>query len=316
MARVVVANGFGGPEVLSMVERPVRDPGPGEVTIRVRAVGVNPLDYVEYSGALGTDRGALPLPVGHELAGVVTAVGAGAAGRIRPGDEVIAYHREVPGAYASEVTWPAEVVVPKPVNLGWEQAAGLLLVGTTAVHALTATGVGDGDTVLIHGVSGGVGLVTAQLARLRGAAVIGTAGRARHEMLRGYGVEPVEYGPGLADRVRDSAGTRSVDAAIDAVGTDEAIDTSLALVADRARIATLLAFQRGNDAGIKTLGNLGGATDPGTEIRADARARLVSLAEEGKVTISVARTFPLAEAPAAHRLVATGHAGGKVVLLP
>ncbi len=319
MAQVVVATGFGGPQMLSVVEEPVPEPGPGEVTVRVHAVGVNPLDYLEYSGAFGTDRDALPLPVGHELAGVVTAAGAdatGPAGPVYVGDEVIAYRRVGSGAYATEVTWPAEVVVPKPGNLPWEQAAGLLFSGSTAVHALSVTDVGAGDVVLIHGVSGSVGLLAAQLARLRGATVIGTAGEARHEMLRGLGIEPVTYGPRLCERIRNQAGTRHIDVAVDAAGTDEAIDTSLALVADRARIATLVAFQRGNQAGIKTLGAGGGAVDPGTDIRAKAWSQLVSLAAEEKISIAIARTFPLTEAAAAHELVATGHAGGKVTLLP
>lgn len=319
MAQVVVATGFGGPEVLDTVEQAVPEPGPSEVTIRIHAVAVNPLDYLEYSGAFGEDHDTLPLRVGHELAGVVTAAGAhavGPAGPVYVGDEVIAYRRDGSGAYATEVTWPAAIVVPKPATLTWEQASGLLHAGTTAVHALTATHVSSDETVLIHGVSGSVGFITAQLARLRGASVIGTASEARHEMLRGLGVEPIAYGPGLPERIRDRAAPRQIAAAIDAAGTDEAIETSLALVPDRTRIATLVAFQRGNQAGINTLGAGGGATDPGTDIRAKAWSQLASLAADGKVDVAVARTFPLAEAAAAHKLVATGHAGGKVVLRP
>lgn len=318
MATMVVATAFGGPEVLSLVEETVPEPRPGEVTIRVRAAGVNPLDYLLYSGAFGEDRDSLPLRLGQELAGVVTAVGPeaiGPAGPVRVGDEVIAYPRDVSGAYATEVTWSASSVVPKPANLGWEQASGLLLAGSTAVHALAATGVGDGDTALIHGVSGGVGLVAAQLAILRSARVIGTASQERHESLRRYGVHPVAYGPGLADRVRELV-PGGIDAAIDAAGTDEAVEASLALVSEKAKIATLVAFQQGNEAGIKTLGAGGGATDPGTDIRFNAWSELVTLAAEGKLEVVVARTFPLAEAAAAHELVAAGHAGGKVVLLP
>lgn len=261
MATAIVATAFGGPEVLSVVEQPVPKPQRGEVTIRVRAAGVNPIDYLLYSGAFGDDQDWLPLRVGQELAGVVTAAGSeaiGPAGPVHVGDEVIAYPRHTSGAYATEVTWPASSVVPKPANLSWEQASGLLLAGATAVHALAATSVGDGDTVLIHGVSGGVGLMAAQLAILRGARVIGTAGETRHEALARYGVDPVVYGPGLVDRLRRRA-AGGIDAAIDAVGTDEAIDVSVALVSDKTRIATLVAFQRGNNAGIKTLGSAGGA---------------------------------------------------------
>lgn len=311
-----MATAFGGPQVLSVVEEAVRPPEPGEVTIRVKAVGVNPIDYKVYSGFMGTDPAKLPMRLGSELAGVVAAVGAdavGPAGPVHVGDEVIAFR--APGAYAGELTLPARSVVPKPPTLSWEQAGGLLLVGATAVHALTATRVAEGETVLIHGVSGGVGRIAAQLAILRGARVIGTASATHHESLRGYGVEPVAYGAGLAERVRRLAGERAVDVAIDSVGTDEAIDVSLELVADRQRIATLVAFGRGAEAGILRLGGAGGA-DPGTEIRAEAWREVVPLAAEGRLDIVVTRTFPLREAAAAHEFVAAGHTGGKVVLLP
>jgi NADPH:quinone reductase len=317
MAIAVVATAFGGPEVLSVVEAQIRPPRLQEVTIQVAAAGVNPIDYKRYSGAMGRDEGSLPMRLGYELAGVITAAGAdaiGPSGRLQVGDEVIAYGHGVAGAYASEVTWPADIVVPKPTGLGWEQASGLLLAGTTAMHALAATGVEGHDVVLIHGVSGAVGLITAQLAIMRGARVIGTASAGRHESLRRYGIEPVTYGPGLAERVRECA-PGGIDAAIDTAGTDEAIDVSLALVADRARIATIAAFGRGAQAGIKTLGG-GPDADSGTEIRSRAWSQLVPLAADGKLDVVIARTFPLRDAAAAHELIATGHAGGKIILLP
>jgi NADPH2:quinone reductase len=315
MATAIVATGFGGPEVLSVVDTEVRPPGPGEVTIQVKAAGVNPFDYKRYSGAFGRDPAALPIPLGFEVSGVVTAAAPGAAGPaglVQVGDEVIA--RSIDGGYASAVTVAARYVVPKPAALGWEQAAGLLVTGGTAVHALAVTRVGPGDTVLIHGVSGGVGLTAAQIAIARGAHVIGTASTARHDQLKGYGVTPVAYGPGLAHRVTALA-PHGVDAAIDTVGTDEAIDVSVALVKDPSRIVTIAGFARGAKAGIALIGGGPGA-DPGTDIRAKAWAELTSLTTAGKLDVVVAQTFPLTEAAAAHQLVATGHAGGKVILIP
>jgi len=132
-------------------------------------------------------------------------------------------------------------------------ASGLVLTGATAWHGLVATGVSDGETVLIHGGAGGVGIMAVQLAVARGATVIATASPARHEFLRELGAVPVAYGPGLAERVRELA-TGGVDAALDPVGTDEAVDVSLELVADKARIATIAAFGRAGQAGIKALG--------------------------------------------------------------
>jgi NADPH:quinone reductase len=315
MTEAVLATSYGGPEVLEVREVEVPAAGPGEVTIDVRAAGVNPWDHKVYSGTMGTDEARLPLPLGLEVAGVVTAVGddaTGPAGQVEVGDEVIGY--PVTGGYASSITVPATSVFPKPASLTFEQAAGLTQTGVTAYHLVEATKVTLGDTVLVHGVSGGVGLPAAQLAIDRGATVIGTAAPHRHGALRELGITPVEYGEGLVDRVRAVA-PEGVDVALDTVGTDEAVDTSLALVQDHDRIATVAAFGRAGQAGIQLLGNGPGA-DPGTAIRDHARLALTAMAERGLLRVVVARTFPLAQAAEAHSFVMEGHAGGKVVLVP
>ena len=313
MATAVVAPTYGAPEVLTTVTVDVPAPGPGEVTIEVRAAAVNPYDAKVVGGQVGEDPDALPLRVGSEVAGVVTAVGEGAtgpAGEVRVGDEVIGY--PVAGAWASAVTVPAASVVPKPAGLGFEEASGLLLTGVTAYHLLEATALTRADTVLVHGVSGGVGWATAQLALDRGARVVGTASSARHDELRALGVVPVAYGEGLADRVREAA-PDGIDVALDTVGTDEAVDVSLALVADRRRIATIAAFDRAEGAGIQLLG---GSEDPGTQTRARGRLVVADLAERGRLGVVVAATYALEDAGAALALVAGGRAGGKVVLVP
>jgi NADPH:quinone reductase len=312
MATAIVATAFGGPEVLAERDVQVPPPGAHEVTVRVRAASINPIDHKLFSGAFGADPAQLPKRVGLEAAGVVTAVGEGATAAV--GDEVIVYGAGAAGLFATEVTVPDSALTPKPAGLGWDVASGLMLAGVTAAHTVAATEVEDGDTVLVHGAAGSVGLLAAQLAIHRGARVIGTAAPARHEALRGYGIEPVAYGDGLADRVRALA-PDGVSAAIDTVGTDEAVDVSLELVADKARIATIAAFGRAGEAGIKALGGGPGA-DPGTELRNAARAELAELAGAGKLTVVVARTYPLAEAVAAMAFVAEGHAGGKVALIP
>lgn len=315
VASVVIAAGYGGPEVLSVTDEPTRGPGPGEVRIEVRAAGVNPVDYKSYSGAFGSDPARLPIRLGAEAAGVVTAVGpdaAGPAGPVAVGDEVIAYR--APGAYAAELLAPAQAVVPKPAALDWAQASGLMLTGATAWHALTVTDVHEGDTVLINGASGGVGVMAVQLAAARGASVVATASPARHAFLRELGATPVAYGPGLAGRMR-AAAPGGVTAALDLIGTDEAMEVSLALVPDRARVVTIAAFAKGLEAGIKVIGGAPGA-DPGTEIRNAARLDLARLAGEGRLKVFVTQTFPLTEAAAAHRAIMTGHATGKIALIP
>jgi NADPH:quinone reductase-like Zn-dependent oxidoreductase len=281
----------------------------------VRAAGTNPVDYKMYSGDFGRDPAQLPIRLGLEAAGVVTAVGdgvAGADGPVHPGDEVIA--ARITGGYAGEVVVPGSAVVRKPSTLSFEQAGGFLLVGAVAVHTLHATGVGGGDVVLIHGASGGVGLMAVQLAVNLGARVIATASDGRHAYLRQLGAEPVTYGDGLVERIRDLT-PDGVNAAIDAVGTTEAIDASIALVHERDRIATLVAVQRGFELGLKVLGGAPGA-DPGTEIRAAARTELADQAEAGKLQVLVSATYPLADAATAHRALASGHTQGKIVLVP
>ncbi len=315
MTRAVVATAYGGPEVLAVIETPVGAPRADEVLISVRAAGTNPIDYKVYSGAMGQDPARLPMRLGSEAAGVVTAVADGVEGpegRVRVGDEVVAY--PITGGYAADVLAPASSVIGKPSTLSFEQASGMMVTGVTAVHALTVVRVSAGDTVLIHGASGGVGLMAIQLAALAGARVIGTASPSAHALVRELGAEPVTYGAGLQERIRDLA-PDGIDAAVDLVGGDEALDTSLALVADRDRIVTALASRRAFDSGIKVIGGAPGA-DPGTGIRAAARLELARLAEDGKLRVIVAAVYPLAEVGAAHRQLATGHAHGKIVLVP
>ncbi|MET0995469.1 MAG: NADP-dependent oxidoreductase [Mycobacterium sp.] len=308
--KTVVAVGYGGPEVLAVQDIVLPDPAEDQVLIDVKAAGTNPFDYKLYSGYMGRDPDNLPMPLGVEVSGVIAAVApemSGYTGPLNVGDEVIA--TGVTAGYSEQVIVDATDVGHKPASLSFEQAAGLLLAGGTAWHLLTATRVGEGDTVLIHGAGGGVGLFAVQLAVARGAKVIGTASPARHEQLRGYGATPVAYGDGLADRVRDIG---PVDAALDLVGTDEALDTSVELVADRSRIATIIGFARAPELGIAALTG----ADGGDEIRAAARPEVLKLAADGRLEVTVDRTFPLDEAAEAHRYLQTGHAHGKVVLLP
>jgi NADPH2:quinone reductase len=297
MSAVVVATAFGGPEVLSVIDEPAAEPGAGQVRIAVRAAGVNPIDYKVYSGLMGNDPATLPRHLGSELSGVVEAIGPD-VDSVQVGDEIIAY--PAPGAYAAQVLVAANALVAKPENLAWDAAAGLVLTGATAVHALTVADVGRGETVLIHGASGGVGLMAVQLAALRGATVIATASPAKHELLKSYGAVPVAYGDGLADRVR-AAAPEGIDAALDLIGTDEAVDVTAA------------AFGRAAADGIKLIGGGPGA-DPGTDIRNAARAQLTDAVSAGALRVLLARTYPLADAADAHRELMAGHTAGKIVL--
>jgi NADPH2:quinone reductase len=313
MATIVVARDFGGPDVLDVIEADVPAPGPDQVLISVRAAGVNPADAKLREGAFG--RPPLPLRLGSEVAGVVTEIGDDVEG-LAVGDEVVAYR--VSGGYATELVAKAGNVFRKPASLPFEEAAGLLLVGATAVHALEAAGVGEGDTLLVHAASGGVGQQLLQLARLRGVRVIGTGSERSFDLIRELGGEPVAYGAPtpaeLADRVRAVA-PEGIAAVVDLAGTEEALAASLELVEDRQRIVTANPRQAAVDAGITAIGGGPGA-DPGNEIRNAARAELLRLAGEGALQVRVSRTFPLTAAADAQRFLAEGHPAGKVVLLP
>jgi NADPH:quinone reductase-like Zn-dependent oxidoreductase len=310
-ARRWVAADFGGPEVLELVSAQLPPPGPGEVTVEVRAAGMNPADFKGFARA--GDRSRLPLPVGFEVAGVIAALGPDtgiASGGGAVGDEVLAFR--ISGGYASALTIPAKDVFAKPVGLDFPAAANLLLVGATAADALQTVKVAAGETVLVHGASGSVGVSTLQQARLLGARVIGTASERNFDTVRSFGAVPVAYGDGLAERVRHAA-PDGIAAAVDTVGTDEAVDVSLALVDDRDRIVTIAASGRAEQEGFR---HVGGGSPASAEFRDGVRARLIQLAAEGSLVVPVARTYPLAEAREAVELLRTGHPGGKLALIP
>lgn len=300
-----VATDFGGPETFALVDVDVAAPGSDEVTIEVRAAGMNPADYKHVMR--GSDRSLLPIPIGYEVAGVVSAVGG--EGMLTVGDEVIAFR--VQGGYATSITVSAGEVFPKPGNLSFAEAANLMLAGSTASESLHVTGVKAGDTVLVHGASGSVGVAVIQLAKLIGARVIGTASEKSFDTVEKFGAEPVVYGEGLEDRVRAMA-PDGIDVAIDTVGTDEAVDVSLALVEDRDHIVTIAAMPKAQEHGFIAIG---GALPASAAYRDAIRSELVELAASGKLIVPVARTFPLEDAIEALELLQGGHPGGKLALL-
>lgn len=313
MARAVVYREIGGPEVLHLEEVPDAEPGEGEVVVAVRAAGVNPIDWKLRSGVRGNGTGGRAVRPGSDAAGVVEAVGAGVDG-VRVGDEVIV--RSARGAYATQVVVPSGRLVPKPAGLGWAEAASIGIPAGTAYQAIRSLGVGHGDTLLLHGGAGGVGQAAIQFAVADGARVIATASEANHDRLRELGAVPVAYGPGLVDRVRAVA-PEGVTVALDAAGTDEALDASVELVSDRGRIATVV---RGADApkwGIHAYA--GGSAVPLTaeeqRWRDEATSIVAQLAAEGRFELEVSRTFKLDEAAEAQRVSEAGHVRGKLVIL-
>jgi NADPH2:quinone reductase len=309
-ARKWVAVDFGGPEVLRNIEVDVPDPGPGQVSIGVRAAGMNPADAKHM--APGQDRKLLPLSIGYEVAGIVTALGPDtelASGGGAVGDEVVA--SQVTGGYATAITAAASSVFAKPATLTFPEAANLLLVGTTAADLLATSGARKGETVLLHGAAGAVGMSVLQQARILGVRVVGTASPPNFDLVRRFGGIPVEYGPGLIERVR-AAAWAGVAAALDTVGSDEAGDVSLALVADRNRVVTTAAAPRAKADGYVFVGASNPASGP---FRAKARRRILQLAQDGKLVVPMAETFRFGDAPAAFVAMAAPHPPGKLALV-
>jgi NADPH:quinone reductase len=310
MAQRWVAARPGGLEVFELESYDVPPPASGEVTVEVRAAGVNPGDV---SHVAEGRRGPFPRGVGYEIAGVLTAIGPDtevASGGGEVGDEVLAFR--VLGGWASDMTVPARDVFAKPGALTFGQAANLLLAATTASEMLHVTALGRGETVLVHGASGAVGVSLLQQAALLGVRVVGTCSRRRFDEVRRFGGEPVAYGAGLERRVREVA-PAGIAAALDCVGTDEAVDVSLAVVLERARIVTIAAKERGAGLGIRVIG---GDLPESATYRDGVRADLVRLSAEGGLEVPMARTYPLERALDAAALLRSRHPGGKVALLP
>lgn len=313
MAKSVVATAYGQPADVVEV-RDVDSPRPdaGQVVITTRASALNPIDVKTIAGIMGTDPTKLPIAVGFEAAGVVSAIGDGAvnsAGEpLAVGDEVIVY--PVSAGASSEVRAAGSAVHTKPSDLPFDTGAGLLLVGVTAADAVATAAVSGTDTVLIHGGAGAVGALATQLAIAKGAIVIATAAERNHDFLRSLGAIPVTYGEGLLERVREAA-PDGVTAAIDTVGTDEAVDVSTQLVDDRLRIVSIAAFGRGDDVTL-----IDGSSAQSKQHRREAIPALIADAAAGRLRLDVAKTFPLDDAAAALSELASAHPRGKFILHP
>ncbi|MBC2868443.1 NADP-dependent oxidoreductase [Streptomyces mexicanus] len=307
--RAVGQDTLGGPEVLRLIEleRPV--PRPNEVLVRVRAAGVNPTDWKHR--ATGRFLGEPPFVLGWDVSGVVEETGVGVA-LFRPGDEVFGMlpYPFGHGSHAEYVTVPARALVRKPAGIDHTQAGALPLVSLTAWQALVEqAGLRTGQRVLIHAAAGGVGHVAVQIAKARGAYVIGTASAGKHDFLRGIGVdEPVDY------RTTDvTEAVRDVDVVLDTLGGDTSV-RSLRVLRPGGVVVSIVPvgsgefFEEADRLGVRAVRMLVDADHYGMRAVAE-------LVEAGQLRATIAGTFPLAEAAKAHELGETGHTTGKLVLL-
>ena len=301
--KAVILDQFGGPEVLHVTDVPTPEPAAGQIRVKVHAAGVNPFDGKVRSGVMQEQlKVQLPVIIGLEIAGVVDALGDGVTD-VAVGDRVFGWSAPPAGAYAEyslsstygrlpdELDYPAAVTLPVAVE--------------TAQRALGLLALQPGETLLVHGASGAVGEVATQLALRAGVTVIGTASAENQDRVRALGATATTYGDGLVERVRSLAPS-GVDAVLDASGKG-ALPDSIELRGGTDRIVTIAdaaAFQLGITFTMKA---------DNASVDLDDVARQLAA---GELRTTVGGTYPFADAAKAHEASDSGHAGGKVVLVP
>lgn len=300
--KAVVITSYGDPSVLQMGDVPTPVPGNDQVLVRVHAIGVNPIELVARSGGFDWP---VPVIIGFEFSGTVEAIGESVRG-VRIGDRIAGWpDSPVHGSYAEYTLSSNFAQIPDGV--GFEQAAASVIGPDNAARGLSLLALSEGETLVVTGASGALGSAAVQLARRAGVKVIGIAGPSSLAFVESLGATAVEYGDNLVDRVR----------AVAPQGVAAALDTS-----GRGQLPALIELRGGTDR-VVTLADLehdkyGVPLSHGHEGNRDNRV-VAGVLEElaaGRWTSRVGRTFPLADAAAAHALMETGHTGGKVVLIP
>ncbi|MGW0965038.1 NADP-dependent oxidoreductase [Streptomyces sp. NPDC002516] len=297
---------YGGIDVLRVedVERPA--PGPGEVLVEVRAAGIQPGEAMIREGARHQRWPAVfPSGQGSDLAGVVVETGPYVRG-FAVGDEVLGFTHDR-ASHAEFVVAEDVKLAARPEGLPWEVAGSLYVAGTTAYASVFAVDPGPGDTVVVSGAAGGVGSLAVQLARRRGATVIGLASERNHAWLKEQGVVPVPYGEGVAERIREAAGG-TVDAFVDTFG-DGYVDLAVELGVRPGRINTIRGWEAAARVGAHTYGE-------GAAACAVVVGELARLAARGELVVPIARTYPLERVRDAFRELELRRTHGKIVLRP
>ncbi len=303
VSRAVMVESLGGPEVLKVREVAEPHAGPGQLRVRVSAAGLNPMDWAiiadeEMASGFGVRP---PTGFGYDFTGVVDQVGKGVTG-FAAGDRVFGGAMSRAVADYALVDPAQDEVLRVPDGVDDVTAATLDVAGRTASAALSAIGLRDGDTVLIGGAAGGVGVFAVQLARLAGARVLGTASEGSFDFVRSLGAEPIQYGNGLAERVRAVA-PDGITAAADLFSTETAY-VALELGVPAERVSTIAS--RDPDLTAKATG--------GTDAEPGSVEHIAALIAEGRLTVPIAARYPIEQIRDAVTFQAARHARGKVVI--
>jgi NADPH:quinone reductase-like Zn-dependent oxidoreductase len=306
--KAVRFDGYGPVDVLDVRDVPVPEPGPGQVLVRVKAAGINPGEAKIRAGELAERWPAtFPSGQGSDFAGVVDQLGAGVTSAA-PGDDVIGWV-DTRSSQAEYLVADAANLAAKPAGLPWEVAGAIPVAGFTAWAMVEAVGLRPGETVVVSGAAGGVGVFAVQLAKRTGATVIGLASPSNHDWLIRQGVLPVTYGDHVAERIAEAAAGQGVDAFLDTYGGDY-VELALGdLKVSKDRVDTIANFDAVAKYGVKGDGSAAGTS-------AATLAELASLVASKEIEIPLANTFPLREVRAAYTELAKGHLRGKIVLMP
>jgi len=306
--RALHYNEFGGPDVMRVGEVPDPHIGPDTMVVKVVAAGINPVDYKVREGYLaGLIDTVFPAVPGWDVAGVVVRPGLDTP-EFAAGDEVLAYARADvvhSGTLAELVAVPVRTATPKPASVSFEDAAALPLTGLTALQSIRRSGLGEGDTVLVHAAAGGVGAFATQLAVLAGARVVGTAGPANHEFLRSLGAEPVAYGEGLVAAARAVA-PDGFDVVLDYVG-GAALDVTPDLLRPGGSVVSIADGRAASEFGGQYVW---------VRPDRDDLAELAGLVSDGRLRVHVSAVYDLDHAADAYRALESGHTRGKIVVTP
>jgi NADPH:quinone reductase-like Zn-dependent oxidoreductase len=297
---------FGGRDVLYVAELPKPLPKAGEVLVQVKTAGINMGETFVREGKLQkVFPSTFPSGQGTDFAGVVEQAGEGVA-NFKPGDEVIGFTNGR-NSQAEYIAVPENQLVMRPKGVTWEEAGGLFVAGTTAYAAVEAVDVKSGETLIVSGAAGGVGSIVVQIAKKRGANVIGLASEHNHEWLKEHGITPVNYEGNKKEAIAEALNGKKADAFIDTAG-DGYVELAVKMGIRADRIDTIIDFEAAQRYKVKTDGNSVAAN-------AGVLATVADMVDKGDIEVPIARTYPLNRVKEAYKELEKHHTRGKIVLI-